>query len=286
MSTQPLDPDQYKKSRLQAWDAAAPAWQQWSNVWDEATQHISDRLIEIADIQAGQHVLDIATGLGDPAVSAARRVGPTGRVVATDLSPGMLKLARQRAAAMDIENIEFRQIDAEELDFQGEEFDAVLSRWGVQEFPEISVALQKIYQHLSPGGRLAVAVWATPAEVPFLSVPSRIIRQLFDVPAPPPGTPTPFDLGKETKVVDVFAQAGFDEVEVEKQTVTIEFPSFAGFRAYLEDASPIVRDVLVRQTAEKQKEAWPAIAEAFEKFTLADGCLRIPNVTICTVGRR
>lgn len=109
MNTQSFDSDQFKESWLQEWDAVAPAWQQWWNIWDVATQTISERLIELAELKTGQRVLDIATGLGEPAVSAAHRVGSTGRVVATDFSPAMLKLARERATAMGIENIEFHQ---------------------------------------------------------------------------------------------------------------------------------------------------------------------------------
>lgn len=286
MSSQSFDSEQFKNNRVQAWDSAAPAWQHWSEVWDVATQHISERLIELAGIEAGQHVLDIATGLGEPAVSAARRVGSAGHVVATDFSPAMLELAGERAAAMGIKNIEFRQVDAEQLDFQGERFDAVLSRWGVPEFPEVSVALRKIHQHLLPGGRLAIAVWAPPPEVPFLAVPSGIVRQLFDVPAPAPGTPSPFSLGDRTKLEDELTQAGFVDVRLENQIVTMEFPSLESYRGYLEDASPIVREVLVKQPAEKQAKAWLTIARSMQKFARADGTLKIPNGTICAAGKR
>ncbi|MDX1417894.1 MAG: class I SAM-dependent methyltransferase [Candidatus Promineifilaceae bacterium] len=285
MNTHAFDPDQFKENRLQRWDESAPAWQRFGEIWDRATQHISDRLIELAEIETGQRVLDIATGLGEPAVSAARRVGSTGQVVATDVSPVMLALARERATAIGIDNIEFQQIDAEQLDFPGASFDAALSRWGITEFPNLSVALQRIRQHLSTPGQFAAAVWAEPAEVPFLAKPAGVLRQLFDVPPPLPGTPNPFSLGDRKQLEQALAQAGFTKIHCETHTVTIEFPSFAAFRSYLEDASPLIQDILSKQPAERQAEAWQAIADAFQQYSQHYGSLQIPNGTLCAVAK-
>ncbi len=71
-------------------------------------QKVSDRLVELAKIKAGDRVLDIATGTGEPAITAARKVGPNGRVIGTDHSPGMLEVARRRAASLGLTNVEYR----------------------------------------------------------------------------------------------------------------------------------------------------------------------------------
>ena len=100
MSTSAFDPIQYKADIRRQWGESARGWQQLWHSFEQAAQHVNERLVELAHLQPGQRVLDIATGLGQPAITAARRVGLTGRVVATDLAPEMLALARQNAAAL------------------------------------------------------------------------------------------------------------------------------------------------------------------------------------------
>ncbi len=286
MTTAPLNAEQIKQNLLRQWNAVAPAWQQWWDIWQSATQPISERLVALAGVQPGHRVLDIATGLGEPALTAAQRVGATGRVVATDFSPGMLNKARERAAAVGVANVDFYRLDAESLDLPGELFDAVVSRWGITELPNLALALQKIEQQLASGGSLAVAVWSSPAAVPFIGIPVAILRQRFAVPPPAPGTPSPFSLGDQAKLAAVLTQAGFADVQVETQPVTFLFPSFGIYRTFLEDVVPVVRGVLGNQPADQQAAAWQAIAEAVQPFVQADGTLQIPNSTICATGKR
>ena len=124
MSTTPIDPQQWKARQRQEWDTASSGWRAWWKAFEQSAQSLSDRLIALAHIETGQRVLDIATGIGEPAVTASKRVGPTGRVVAIDQSSQMLAIARERVAALALQNIEFRVLDAEQLDLLEEKFDA------------------------------------------------------------------------------------------------------------------------------------------------------------------
>jgi enediyne biosynthesis protein CalE5 len=286
VSAQAFDSVQFKQGQLQQWDTVAPAWQQWWATWQRATQNISERLVELAELKSGQRVLDIATGLGEPAFTAARHIGPNGRVIATDFSGGMLEEARVRAEAEGIANVEFHEIDAEVLALPGGIFDAALCRWGLTEFPDVVTALRRIYQQLAPGGRLAAAVWAAPPAVPLIGIPVGILRQRFNVPPPVPGTPSPFGLADTTKLTQVLEQAGFEEVRLENQIATFKFSGFEEYRHFLEDIAPVVRAVLGNQSSEQQTEAWQAISGAIQKFANADGGLQIPNDAICIVGKR
>ncbi len=93
-------------------------WKEWSEFNDSADGHISERLVELADVQSGSRVLDVAAGYGEPALTAARKAGPEGRVVATDISAEMLAFGRERAAAAGLGNVEFMESDASSLDFR------------------------------------------------------------------------------------------------------------------------------------------------------------------------
>src|SRR5262252_6782045 len=116
MGTVPFDPNQWKARQRQEWDTVAAGWRAWWPTFERSMQVLNDHLIALAHIEPGQRVLDIATGIGEPAVTAARRVGPSGQVVAIDQSPSMLAIARERIAALGLQNIQFLELDAEQLD--------------------------------------------------------------------------------------------------------------------------------------------------------------------------
>ncbi len=146
-------------------------WKEWSEFKDSADAHISRRLVELADVQPGSRVLDIAAGYGEPALTAARRVGPEGRIVATDISAEMLAFGRERAAAACLGNAEFIESDASGLDFPPASFDAAVSRWGIIFEPDAEAAAGRIRGFLRPGSRMAISSWGEPDQVPFLSIP-------------------------------------------------------------------------------------------------------------------
>src|SRR3954468_18235425 len=131
MESEGIDPVDFREAQHKNWDSAAVGWKEWSEFNDSADRHISERLVELAGVQRGSRVLDVAAGYGEPALTAARRAAPDGRVVATDISAEMLAFGRERAAEAGASNLEFMQSDANSLDFPHESFDAAVSRWGI-----------------------------------------------------------------------------------------------------------------------------------------------------------
>jgi ubiquinone/menaquinone biosynthesis C-methylase UbiE len=148
---------------LLRWDG-----KEWSEFNDSADRHISERLAELADMQSGSWVLDVAAGYGEPALAAARKAGPGGRVVATDISAEMLAFGRERAAAAGLGNVEFVHSDASSLNFPRASFDAAVSRWGIIFEPDAEAAAARIRGFLKPGARMAISSWGEPDQVPFL----------------------------------------------------------------------------------------------------------------------
>ena len=124
MESKAIDSVDFRQAQHKHWDSAAVGWKEWSEFNDSADGHISERLVELAQVQSGSRVLDVAAGYGEPALTAARKVGPEGRVVATDISAEMLAFGRERAAAAGLGNVEFMESDASSLDFPHASFDA------------------------------------------------------------------------------------------------------------------------------------------------------------------
>src|SRR5260370_15903081 len=116
MSDQDQSANQLREQQRIDWDAAAAGWKQWWSTFERAAQHVSDRLVELAAVRPSHRVVDLATGIGEPAITAARRVGTGGRVGAIDPSPGLLALAREPAAALGLNNLEFRVGHTERLE--------------------------------------------------------------------------------------------------------------------------------------------------------------------------
>src|ERR1700691_5360730 len=130
MSDKDQPVSQLKQQQRIDWNAAAAGWKRWGSAFERAAQHVSDRLVELAAVRPGHRVADLATGIGDPAITPVCSVGAAGRVVAIDQSPGMLAVAGERAASLSLGNLEFRVGDIESLEADEHTFDAALCRWG------------------------------------------------------------------------------------------------------------------------------------------------------------
>ncbi len=286
MSTQPFDAAEYKAGQRQEWGASADGWgRQWETI-ERFSQPVSDRLVKLTQIRPGHRVLDVATGIGEPAITAARAVGPSGSVVATDQAPEMLAIARERAAALGLRNIEFYEMDAEVLDLPGEAFNAILCRWGLMFLPNLADSLRGMYRLLSPGGGLAAAVWSEPSKVPMISLPMGVIQRMIEVPAPPEGIPGPFSLADVGALEGALRQAGLTNLRSERLVLTAEWPSAPEFVNMLLDVSAPLKAMLDRQPVDRRTGVLKAIEGAIEQYSAEDGTIHVPNEAICVVGHK
>ena len=280
MRSKPIDSVDFREAQHKHWDAAAAGWMEWSEFNDRADRHISERLVELAGVRPGSRVLDVAAGYGEPALTAARKAGPEGRVVATDISAEMLAFGRERAAAADVGNVEFLEADASSLEFPYASFDAAVSRWGIIFEPDAEAAAARIRGFLKPGARMAISSWGEPDEVPFLSIPMRTTRERLGVPPPPAGTPGPLSRPTPAAIAGLLEGGGFSKVAVERDEVTFEFASPQQFTAYVRAISAPIRAMIEQYAGEAQDEAWDAITDAATEAGGGSGPLRLSNVVL------
>jgi ubiquinone/menaquinone biosynthesis C-methylase UbiE len=283
MNTGPTDAGYSKDRQRQEWDRVAAGWEKWWRTIEDGAQHVSDRLVDLAEVAPGKRVLDIATGIGEPALSAAIRVGSAGRVVATDISKQMLDIARIRASTAGLTNVEFLETDAERLEFPDHSFDAILCRWGITSLPDYSNLLVRIKCMLTPNGSFATSVWDEASRLPLTSIAITVAQKMFHSspprPEPPPEVP-------EDALERVMIRAGFADVRADKLTVTLELASTEAFTQYLVDVSPVVAALLSDQPPMRQKEYQSLLTQEFRRYAAVDGRFRIHNVCICAVGRK
>jgi enediyne biosynthesis protein CalE5 len=280
MSDQTYDAERINREQREFWNNAAPGWKQMWTMLERTAQHVSQRLLELAQVEAGKRVLDIATGSGEPAITAARKVGPSGLVVATDQSPAMLELARERAAAAGLRNMKFFTTGAEQLAVDEHDFDAALCRWGLMFVGDLDAAIHRVAQLLAAGGRFATAVWGPAAKVPMISLGDEAVRQLANLPPPPPGAPGPLKLADPKPLERALVAAGFKDVQIEPITVHFEFESPEAFAEQRRAVSSPFRALLSRLPPELQQRILDALAQAARQYADASGKVRMDNEAI------
>jgi ubiquinone/menaquinone biosynthesis C-methylase UbiE len=275
-----IDLGALKSEQRRDWDRASAGWKKWWPVLERAAQPVSDRLVDLAGIRAGARVLDVATGSGEPAITAARRVLPDGFVIAVDQSPAMLAIGRERAKALGVSNIIFQESDGEVLAIEQTNFNAVLCRWGLMFMPDFQRALIGFFQRLIQGGRIALSVWADAEKVPMISLGAEAVRRLANLPPPNPDALEPLRLSDPAIVKKALEQAQFRHITVERMPVTFEFNSPEDFAQMREDVAPSFRALLDRQSLELRQQIIAAVREAASRFVQADGKVRLTNETI------
>lgn len=178
--------------------------------YDERTfyHYYGNRLIELAPLNRGNRVLDLATGTGIVAIAAAEIIGREGYAIGVDISPGMLAKAREKIEARQLKNVEFREGDAEEIEFTEKSFDGIFCSLALIYLTDISAVLQKCYRWLKPGGFIAFNAWSEEAFYPAILY--RSLLRKYGVIVPEPNQP----LGTQNKCIRALATAGFREIKI------------------------------------------------------------------------
>ncbi len=282
-----FDAEQYKTGQQKSWDAASSKIRTWESIFERAGgQALSERMLDSVGVKSGERVLDVATGYGEPALTAAQRVGPTGSVVGTDISEGMLAIARERADEMGLANSIFLQSDAEMLDFPEASFDLALCRLGLFLLPDLNVALQRIRRLLRPGGRFGALIHGEPAKAPGVSVIQGAVQRVLQPPPPPPGAPSIFGLSAPGKLEAALEDAGFVNVSSERFMATWTYESPEQYARFLFELGGPLQTMLAAATPEKRQQVWDGVLQDYQAFTDVEGRLVLHHEIVSAVGKR
>ncbi|HUJ05456.1 MAG TPA: class I SAM-dependent methyltransferase [Streptosporangiaceae bacterium] len=264
--TQQFDPVAYKQTTLAQWDRAAAAWDDWGPTLDDWLDEATAAMLDLANVAEGTRVLDVAAGAGGQSVAAARRVGPGGRVLATDISPGILARAQRRFELAGLANAATRVMDGEHLTVEPGSFDAVISRLGVIYFPSRPAALASARAALRAGGRIAVVVYGPAEQNGFFSVPVSIIRQAAGLGPPAPGQPGPFSLGLDGVLARELAAADFHDIEVREVDAPLRMPSAAECLRFEQESFGALHQMLAGLPEAEREWAWSEAGTALRQF--------------------
>jgi SAM-dependent methyltransferase len=280
------DPAAFREGQRQQWDGAAAGWKKWSELIDSRAASVSQRLVELAGVEPGSRVLDVACGYGEPSLTAARAAGADGRVVATDISAEMMAFGRERAENAGLDNIEFVEAAANTLDFPAGSFDAAVSRWGIIFDPDGEGVAGRVRGFLKPGARMAISSWGPPDRVPFLGIPVMVALRETGGDPPPPGTPGPLSRPTPEAIGGLLEGGGFADVQVEEVDVSFEWESPEEFRDFIHEIAPPINALIDPHPEDVRERAWNAITEAVrEQATGDDGVVRMTSLVLLASGR-
>ena len=276
-----FDATKYKNAQREQWNKDGAAWRRWNPTLDRWYGEATRQMLDLARIQPGQRVLDIAAGAGEPAVSAAERVGPGGYVLATDISEGIVELALQVARERGLNQVETRAMDGEKLDLPDASFDAALCRLGLMYMPHPETALREWRRTLRAGGRVAVVVFSTPDRNSWGAMPASIIRRRAQLPPPVPGQPGPFSLGGPGVLEGVFRQAGFANPEVRAVPVPHRTTSAAEYVRVAREAFGAFNAMMAHLSPQERESVWSEVEGSMRSFE-SPGGFEVPGE--CLVG--
>ena len=207
-------PDELRDQLRRMWDGVAPGWAEHAGFADARVAAMTETILDLAAIEPGGRVLELAGGPGGTGLAAAARVGVDGEVVISDVSPEMTRIAAARADELGVANVRTRVLDLEQIDEPDGSFDAVVCREGLMLVPDPARAVGEIARVLRPGGRVALSVWGPRADNPWLGVVFDAVSEQLGVPTPPPGIPGPFSLDDHDRLAGVLAHPELECVEI------------------------------------------------------------------------
>ena len=279
----PVDLDTYRETSLATWDKMASGWENKREWILEDTRFIYDWLLEQADPQPGDTVLEIAAGTGDLGLMAAERVGADGRVLITDFSPEMLEAARRNGERQGVQNADFRVLDAERMDLDDNSVDAVVSRWSYMLMADPGAALRETRRVLKDGATNAFCVWQTPDRNMWAAIPGMTLVERGHMPPPEPGAPGIFAMGDRDRVQELVSGAGFADVRIEELAFDWRYTDDDVRMMLTRLAGPIAH--VINGLPEDEREATvQAIMGKMEQFRQGDD-LVVPAATWGVVAR-
>jgi ubiquinone/menaquinone biosynthesis C-methylase UbiE len=280
--TNPDPTDQLRATMHGLWSAVAPAWDEHADYIDTRAAALTERLLAIADLQPGEHVLELACGPGGAGLQAATRVTPSGAVIVSDVAPEMTAIAAARARGLP--NVSARPLDLERIDEPDDAYDVVLCREGLMFALDPAGAAAELRRVLRPGGRFAVAVWGPRERNPWLSVVFDTVSDMVGAPVPPPGIPGPFSLDDADRLAGVLAAGGLADVTVEEVAVPLRAGSFD---EWFTRTSAIAGPLAARLAAmpDSARAALRArLRTGTAPYATAGGGLDIPGVSLVASG--
>jgi ubiquinone/menaquinone biosynthesis C-methylase UbiE len=275
--------DEYRRTSYEISQAIAPGWERWRARLETAMAPVRQWMAGALSARTGSTVLELAAAAGDTGFDVARTLGHDGRLISTDFSPAMLDIGRRRAAELGIENVEFRVMDAENLELDTDSVDAVLCRFGYMLMADSAAALAETRRVLRPGGRLALAVWAVPERNPFATVLVSALAAGGHIPPLHDGMPRPFSMANPHNTEAMLEAAGFASITVDEAPVNFRFHDVDDYLSFMADTTGPIAIALQQLSTQDRQTIASTLHDAISEFRTDGGHYTIPGAALMAV---
>lgn len=265
-----MDFETIRQQQKETWDKFSPGWKKWDEYTMNFLAPMGAAIIQSLHLKSSDHVLDVATGTGEPGLSIARIVSG-GKVTGTDLSDGMLAVAKERAGAQSIENYETVVSDVTELPFADNTFDAISCRFGFMFFPDMQRAAKELARILKPGGRIAIAVWGEPKDNVWVTVTMGTIYEIMNIPKPPPDAPGMFRCAAPGFMESLLKNAGFKNISGIESSGIYDFLSVEMYWSFNTEVAAGVVAALAQATPEQRELVHAKVLEKIHQLNPGGG---------------
>lgn len=267
------------------WGRAAEAWARHAELIDEEGEPVTEWMLAAAAPAPGESVVELGAGPGGVGLSVAPAIAPGGRVVVTDVAEAMLAVARQRARALGLKNVEFQVADAMELGLPDACADVVLCRFAYMAMPDPARALAETRRILRPEGRVALAVWGPPERNPWASLADQALRERSGRPPPGPGEPGMFALADEGRLRRLLDAAGFTGPRLERVRGVKGYASFETWWQLRRELAAGVRETMSSMSPGECAKVERELRDQARRFA-RDGGLEFPWEALAAFARR
>ena len=277
-----MDRGDQRRVRLENWAAIAGGWERAREERERVAAPVTDWLVRELAPELGDVVLELAAGQGDVGFALAPLLGENGRLLSSDFSTAMLEIASRRGEELGLTNVEFRELDAEDLDLEENSVDGVVCRWGYMLMPNPAIALGETRRVLRQGGRLAFAVWASGDRNPWISVAGRILVAHGHMPPPDPGEPGMFVLANTKELRALVEGAGFANVQIDDVSVDNDYRDVDEYVRRSNEMGGMFSRAWTAAPEDEREAMTEELRDAFEPFEV-DGGYELPGLAICVL---
>jgi ubiquinone/menaquinone biosynthesis C-methylase UbiE len=271
---------------INRWTGSAPYWEKHREIIRQMFAPVTETLVDDAQIGTGHVVLDIAVGPGEPALSLAALVGPSGKVFGIDPIPEMVAAARRAADRLELRNVQFEVAFADKMPFAADTFDAVISRFGVMFFPAPLDGVSEMLRVLKPGRKLALAVWHWAENNPFHYALSRVIDRYVESPPLAPDALDAFRFATPGKLRTILREAGAMSVSERLLKFSIQAAiSLQDFWTLRIEMSEKLREKIARLSNHQMKEVKRETLESLREY-VADNGMSFPAEVLIVSGAK
>jgi SAM-dependent methyltransferase len=276
--------------QIEYWNATAgPKWVELQRQLDEQLEPYGAATLEAAAPRVGAAAIDVGCGCGATTIALGRRVSRSGSVLGVDISAVMLERARAQAAEAGLDHVRFECADAQVHPFQRASADLVYSRFGIMFFENPRKAFANLRGALRGDGRLSFICWQSPAENPWMSVPTLTVMQYVPLDLPPdPNAPGPFAFADPARVRSILEDAGFADIRTEALRREIVVGGTGGLGTALDfilRMCPASR-ALAAADARTRQAAADAVRAALAPYQSGDGVRMASAAWIVTAHNR